>query len=91
MEKEFILKIVERALEINSRQKNTIFINYYGHIDSFKIQIHTRGWEKNKNPDYSKDVYMNNSTPEQIKKELLDILKELDKIKELSNDCNQDK
>lgn len=84
MEKELILKIMEKALEINSSERNTIFINYYGHINSLTVQIHTKGWKENKCPDYSKDIYMNNKNLEQNKKELLEILEELDKIKELS-------
>ena len=68
MEKELILKIMKTALEINSRERNTIFITYYGHINSLTVQIHTKGWEKNKYPDYSKDIYMNNMNLEQNKK-----------------------
>lgn len=85
MEKELMLKIVERALEINSRQKNTIFINYFGHVDSLGIQIHTKGWKEGQKPDYSKNVYMGIQSPENDKKELQEILNKLDKIKELSS------
>lgn len=84
MEKELILKIMERALEINSRQRNTVFITYYGHVDSISIQIHTNGWKENKHPDYSKSIYMNNRYTNS-KKELSEILEYLNKIKELSS------
>ncbi len=84
MEKELILKIMERALEINSRERNTIFINYYGHVDSISIQIHTNGWEKDKDPDYSKDIYIEGRLYKQNKDELQEVLNKLDKIKELS-------
>ena len=87
MEKEMMLivKIVEKALQINSIQKNTVFICYSGHVNEFDIRIHKKGWEAYKDPDYKKDVYMNNRTSEQIEKELTEILEELDKIKELSS------
>lgn len=85
MEKELILKIMKEALEINSRQKNTIFISYYGHVHSLGIQIHTKGWKEGQNPDYSKNVYMSIQTSKENEKELQEILKKLDKIKELSS------
>lgn len=81
MERELILKIIEKALEINSRQKNTVFISYYGHTDSISVQIHTRGWKEDEYPDYSKNIYMGNRPYKQNKKELEEVL---DKIKELS-------
>lgn len=84
MEKELILKIIKNSLEINSREKNTAFINYSGHVNELDIRIHKKGWKEYQDADYSKDVYMNNRTSEQIQEELLEILKELDKIKELS-------
>ena len=84
MERELILKIIEKALEINSRQKNTIFINYYGHVNTISIQIHTNGWKENEDPDYSKNIYIDNRPYKQNKEELQEILNKLDKIKELS-------
>ena len=84
MVKELILKIMERALEINSKQKNTIFIRYSGHVDGFEIEIYKNGWKEYKKEDYSKCIYMCNRTSEENLKELTKIIKELDKIKELS-------
>lgn len=49
MEKELMLKIVERALEINSRQKNTIFINYFGHVDSLEYKYIQKAGKKVRN------------------------------------------
>lgn len=85
MELMLIVKIVEKALQINSRQKNTIFIHYSGHVDGFEIEIYKKGWKEYKNPDYSKDIYMCNRTSEENQKELTEILQELDKMKELSS------
>ena len=81
MEKELILEIIKKALEINSRQRNTIFINYYGHVNSISIQLHTNGWNQYEKADYSKDIYMENNSHEQNEKELKEIL---EKLKELS-------
>lgn len=85
MEKELILKIMKEALEINSRQKNTVFISYYGHVETFGIQIHTKGWKRNEHPDYSRNIYMSTQDKIQNKKELEEILEYLNKIKELSS------
>lgn len=84
MEKELILRIIEKSLEVNSREKNTVFINYYGHVNSISIQIHTNGWKENEHPDYSKNLYLDNRPYKQNEKELNEILEYLDKIKELS-------
>ena len=80
-----IVKIVEKALEINSREKNTVFIIYYGHVDSLNISIHTNGWKENESPDYTKNIYMGNRPYKQNAEELQEILNKLDKIKELSS------
>lgn len=83
MEKEAILivKIVEKALQINSRQKNTIFIRYSGHVDAFKIEIYKKGWAEGREASYSKSIYMSNRTSEENQEELTKILDELNKIK----------
>ena len=43
-----ILKIIQIGLMINSREENTVFISYYGHVNLLKIGIHKDGWENNK-------------------------------------------
>ena len=83
-EKELILKIMKEALEINSEQRNTIFINYFGHVNGLEVQIHTNGWQEEQKPDYYRTVYMRIQNKKQNQKELLEILEKLKKIKELS-------
>ena len=82
MEKEYLLivKIIEKALQINSIQKNTIFARYSGHVDAFDIEIYKKGWAEGRKADYSKSIYMCNRTSEENQKELNQILNELNKI-----------
>lgn len=72
-----ILKIVLLGLRINSRERNTIFISYYGHVDLLRVDVHTEGWEKNIYPDYTKEVYL---ASEDVEKELRLIIGELKAI-----------
>ena len=84
MEKELILQIIKKSLEINSREKNTVFINYYGHVNAFEIRIHLKRWEKNESPNYSRTIFMDNHNTENNERDLREVLEYLNKIKELS-------
>lgn len=83
MEKEsmLIVKIVEKALQINNKQKNTIFVRYSGHVEALDIEIYKKGWAEDRKADYSKSIYMCNRTSEENQEELTKILNELNKIK----------
>ena len=43
--KEKILKIMELGLEVNSREKNTVFIRFSGHCEIFEVSIQSKGWK----------------------------------------------
>lgn len=43
--KEKVMKIMDLALEINSREKNTIFVEFSGHTNEICIHTYERGWE----------------------------------------------
>ena len=48
MEKEIkrkIFEIMDLALEINSREKNTIFVEFSGHTNEICVHTYERGWE----------------------------------------------
>ena len=47
MEEKVIDKILEvqaLCLKINSREKNTCFLSYYGHSDMLSLSVYERGW-----------------------------------------------
>lgn len=72
-----ILEITKIALEKNQRQKNTIFMYYYGHVNNFSIQVYSKGWSTGAEEDFSKDLYMNTLTEEENIKGLEEILEYL--------------
>ena len=43
--KEKVMKIMDLALEINSREKNTVFVDFSGHTNGLQVQIYEKGWE----------------------------------------------
>ena len=52
-----ILKIIELVLEINTREKNTIFISFHGHCNVFDIKIYNKGWGNRIEENFFKDIY----------------------------------
>lgn len=69
-----ILKIMQIGLMINSREKNTVFINYYGHVNLLRIGVHKEGWNNNEKESYSKEIYLER---ENIETELKSVIKDL--------------
>lgn len=45
--KEKILKIAELCLDINSIEKNTLFFNYSGHVETLSVDYYESGWKPN--------------------------------------------
>ena len=43
--KEKVMKIMDLALEINSREKNTIFVEFSGHTNEICAKVYEKGWE----------------------------------------------
>lgn len=43
--KEKVMKIMDLTLEINSREKNTIFVEFSGHTNEICVRAYERGWE----------------------------------------------
>lgn len=64
-----IVKLMELALKVNSRDENCIFISFSGHCECINIQIHKNGWIAEEEADYRKDIYHLNSDIEILKKE----------------------
>lgn len=43
--KEKVMKIMNLALELNSKRGNTIFVQYFGHTNEICAQVYEKGWE----------------------------------------------
>jgi len=76
-----ILKIIELALEINTREKNTVFITFHGHCNVFDIKIYNKGWGNGIEENFFKDIYFDTISEEKAIKELSEIIKELENLK----------
>ena len=45
--KEKMLKIAGLCLDINSIEKNTLFFNYSGHVETLSVEYYKSGWKPN--------------------------------------------
>lgn len=79
--KEKILKIMELGLEVNSREKNTVFVNYSGHCDVLELRIHSEGWKEGKGANFFRDVYLDTLSQREAEINLDGIIKELERLK----------
>lgn len=64
-----IVKLMELALKVNSKEKNTVFINFFGHCESIGVQVYKNGWKYEKEADYKKDIYLLSSSDKSLRKE----------------------
>ena len=48
--KEKVMKIMDLALEINSKEKNTVFVDFSGHTNGLRVQIYENGWKAYEKP-----------------------------------------
>ena len=79
--KEKILKIMELGLEVNSREKNIVFVNYSGHCDVLELRIHSEGWKQGKGANFFRDVYLATLSQREAEQNLDGIIKELEELK----------
>lgn len=75
--KEKVLKIMELALEKSSMEKNTIFVDFCGHVNGVRVQIHENGWKAYKKPDYNEVCYFEFDNANEKLNELIKRIKEL--------------
>ena len=79
---ELILEIMKIALEKNHINKNTIFVNFYGHVNSIRIGVYKNGWKKDTKPTYTKEAHLkgvfSDEYNKQEVKEILNYLKGLE-------------
>ena len=76
-----ILKIMDLGLEVNSREKNTVFIRFSGHCEIFEVSIHSKGWKQRLRADFFKDIFFSNSPENETRKNLDEIIEKLEKLK----------
>lgn len=43
--KEKVIEIMNLVLELNSRNKNTIFVEFFGHTNEICVHAYESGWE----------------------------------------------
>ena len=76
-----IIEIMELTLEINTREKNTVFITFHGHCNVFDVKIYNKGWGNRIEENFFKDIYFDIISEEKAIKELSEIIKELENLK----------
>ena len=79
--KEKILKIMELGLQVNSKEKNTVFIRFSGHCELFEVSIHSKGWKNGVGADFFKDMFLARLSQRETEEKLDEIIKELERLK----------
>lgn len=85
--KELLKTIMGLAFEVNSRNKNTIFINFEGHVEVIQVIIYENGWSKDAEITEMHSIYLSGMLGENAKEELEKVI---EKLKELTRTANQD-
>ena len=73
-----IMKIMKLALEKNSIEKNTVFVDFSGHTNGLRVQIYENGWKAYEDPDYNEICYFEHNNANEKLDELIKRIKELD-------------
>lgn len=79
--REKILKIMELGLQVNSKEKNTVFIRFSGHCEIFEVTIYSKGWKQGLGADFFKDIYFGSSSENEARKKLDEIIEKLEILK----------
>lgn len=79
--REKILKIMELGLEVNSKEKNTVFIRFSGHCELFEVSIHSKGWKNGVGADFFKDMFLARLSQRETEEKLDEIIEELERLK----------
>ncbi len=79
--REKILKIMELGLEVNGKEKNTVFIRFSGHCELFEVSIHSKGWKNGVGADFFKDMFLARLSQRETEEKLDEIIEELERLK----------
>lgn len=74
--KELLLKIMEKSLEINQKEKNTINIRWYGFLNQFEFDMYKDGWAYHKKADVNYEVDLDEPNAKEKLEEILKILED---------------
>lgn len=75
--KEKVLKIMELALIKNEKTKNTVFVDFFGHVEWLRVSIYKNGWKKSNVEYFAKDLAF---WLENISEELDKVIKKLEEL-----------
>ena len=75
--REKVLKIMELGLELNSKEKNTVFVEYFGHCYGINTRIYYNGWNKETTKDFEECVYLDLPEAETKLDKIIKKIKEL--------------
>ena len=56
---QLVLDIMQLAVEISENTKADVFVEYSGHVDQLSVRIYKGGWEKGKDEELYKNIYLN--------------------------------
>ena len=76
-----IIEIMELTLEINTREKNTVFITFHGHCNVFDVKIYNKGWGNRIEANFFKDIYFDTLPQEEAELYLDEIIEKLKELK----------
>ncbi len=79
---DLILEIMKISLKINSRNKNTVFVEYFGHVNLLMFSYCKDGWTANIDSDFKKDIYMDTIPEKETVKKLNEILDFIKKVED---------
>lgn len=75
--REYLVKIIGLSYEVNSREKNTMFVDFSGHTNQIDVNVHLNGWKPDVGYDEKYCIYLDREDSEENLKELLKYLKSL--------------
>lgn len=75
---ELLQIIILKAYEINKNTEHTVFVYFYGHVDSFEIEINLNGWEQKKGKDIKLKTYLDGKYAKAELQHMLDKLEKLE-------------
>lgn len=75
---ELILEIIKIALAKNSRKKNTIWVDFSGHVNWLDVRVCTEGYDNKEIPDWSKTIRLDTDNAMEELQKTLDYLKGLE-------------
>ena len=76
---DLIVEIMRLALKVNRETKHIVFVEFHGHVNSARVQIHYGGWEADTDCDYLQCFYLDDLSPDRVEKcgKIIAKLKEL--------------